>query len=339
MFPIAIAAGNTFVLKPSPQTPLTSDLLFRDRALRRLSERHTQRRARRSGDVGSADRPPGGRRRLVRRLFKCRARRCKSAPCAPTSESKRSAAQRTISSSCPTPLTAQPAMRSFQPLSAAPDSAVWRARFWWRSATRATESLRCWRRLLRSLQFGRGADDGVEMGPVVSDDALARINGYIERAITAGAQMPLAGRQRPRSGGAFLSPVIFDRVDPYERVGARRNFWAGAGDRSRRVAGRSNRNRELARATATRRRSSPQTAAAARSVRLAHRGRHGRHQRRHRRADGVLSVRRRQRFDLRRPSLPWQGRGCILHAAARRHQPLAFLSRYAIAPATINAKK
>src|SRR5579871_2033577 len=27
MFPIAIAAGNTFVLKPSPQTPLTSELL------------------------------------------------------------------------------------------------------------------------------------------------------------------------------------------------------------------------------------------------------------------------------------------------------------------------
>src|SRR5580700_2538537 len=28
MFPIAIAAGNTFVLKPSPQTPLTSELLL-----------------------------------------------------------------------------------------------------------------------------------------------------------------------------------------------------------------------------------------------------------------------------------------------------------------------
>ncbi len=27
MFPIAIAAGNTFMLKPSPQTPLSSELL------------------------------------------------------------------------------------------------------------------------------------------------------------------------------------------------------------------------------------------------------------------------------------------------------------------------
>ena len=68
------------------------------------------------------------------------------------------------------------------------------------------------------LRIGRGAEEGVEMGPVVSDDALARINGYIERALASGATLchpatPLRMTET-ELGGAFLAPVIFDHVDP-----------------------------------------------------------------------------------------------------------------------------
>jgi malonate-semialdehyde dehydrogenase (acetylating)/methylmalonate-semialdehyde dehydrogenase len=65
----------------------------------------------------------------------------------------------------------------------------------------------------RSLRLGRGADDGVEMGPVVSDEALARIRGYVERGRGAGVEILLDSGTVP-SGGSFAAPVIFDRVDP-----------------------------------------------------------------------------------------------------------------------------
>jgi malonate-semialdehyde dehydrogenase (acetylating)/methylmalonate-semialdehyde dehydrogenase len=51
------------------------------------------------------------------------------------------------------------------------------------------------------------------MGPVVSDAAMARINSYVERALASGARIALAPRPAP-DHGSFLSPVIFDHVDP-----------------------------------------------------------------------------------------------------------------------------
>ena len=84
-----------------------------------------------------------------------------------------------------------------------------------------------------NLQLGRGADDGVEMGPVVSDEALTRINGYIDRALQNGAKLlshpatkltpsEVEGRkmkeQDERLAGAFAAPVIFDQVDPHSEL-------------------------------------------------------------------------------------------------------------------------
>lgn len=67
------------------------------------------------------------------------------------------------------------------------------------------------------LQLGRGLDDGVEMGPVVSDDAIARIAGYVERARASGARVLLEPQEGPR-GGSFATPVIFDGVRPDDEL-------------------------------------------------------------------------------------------------------------------------
>jgi malonate-semialdehyde dehydrogenase (acetylating) / methylmalonate-semialdehyde dehydrogenase len=61
--------------------------------------------------------------------------------------------------------------------------------------------------------LGRGVDDGVAMGPVVSDAAIERIEGYVERARAGGARLLLDGGTVP-PGGSFVAPVIFDQVDP-----------------------------------------------------------------------------------------------------------------------------
>jgi len=65
----------------------------------------------------------------------------------------------------------------------------------------------------RNLRLGHGIDPEVGMGPVVSDEALARIRGYVERARRSGAKALLDGGNAPENG-SFLAPVIFDEVDP-----------------------------------------------------------------------------------------------------------------------------
>jgi malonate-semialdehyde dehydrogenase (acetylating) / methylmalonate-semialdehyde dehydrogenase len=64
-----------------------------------------------------------------------------------------------------------------------------------------------------NLRLGHGTDGAVDMGPVVSDDAMTRIGGYVERALSSGARLLLEPKPAP-SDGSFLSPVIFDGVDP-----------------------------------------------------------------------------------------------------------------------------
>jgi malonate-semialdehyde dehydrogenase (acetylating)/methylmalonate-semialdehyde dehydrogenase len=64
----------------------------------------------------------------------------------------------------------------------------------------------------RNLRLGAGTDTEVQMGPVVSDDAIARIRGYVQRARESGANLALDEGTVP--GASFAAPVIFDRVDP-----------------------------------------------------------------------------------------------------------------------------
>jgi len=64
-----------------------------------------------------------------------------------------------------------------------------------------------------SLGLGPGTESDVDMGPVVSDEAIARIRGYVERARAAGIDVLLDAGAAP-GPGSFFAPVIFDRVDP-----------------------------------------------------------------------------------------------------------------------------
>jgi malonate-semialdehyde dehydrogenase (acetylating) / methylmalonate-semialdehyde dehydrogenase len=212
MFPIAIAAGNTFVLKPSPQTPLTSELLFAvaqsagfpngilnvvhgDAATSELLVDHPDIAA--VSFVGSSVAARAVAERAVRAHKRVQAlggaknflivmpdavdRTTRDAV---ISAAFGGAGQRCLAGSV---------------LVAVGDA-----------ADRITPMLA---EVAEKLRLGAGADEDVEMGPVVSDEALTRINGYIDRALASGAQMLVAPGSVPK-GGAFLSPVIFDRVDP-----------------------------------------------------------------------------------------------------------------------------
>jgi malonate-semialdehyde dehydrogenase (acetylating)/methylmalonate-semialdehyde dehydrogenase len=64
-----------------------------------------------------------------------------------------------------------------------------------------------------AIRVGPGRDPASEMGPVVTAEARERIAGYVERGGAAGAQLVVDGRaQVVPENGFFLGPCLFDRV-------------------------------------------------------------------------------------------------------------------------------
>ncbi|MEB3236755.1 MAG: CoA-acylating methylmalonate-semialdehyde dehydrogenase [Candidatus Sericytochromatia bacterium] len=68
---------------------------------------------------------------------------------------------------------------------------------------------------IRKIKIGNGLDEDVELGPVISKPSLHRIHGLIARAIEEGAEMLLDGRTtHGQDKGYFLGPTLFDKVTP-----------------------------------------------------------------------------------------------------------------------------
>jgi malonate-semialdehyde dehydrogenase (acetylating)/methylmalonate-semialdehyde dehydrogenase len=69
----------------------------------------------------------------------------------------------------------------------------------------------------KALRVGNGMDEGVEMGPVVTRQALERIASYIDIGAREGAQLVTDGRTLKVPGhesGFFLGGTLFDHVRP-----------------------------------------------------------------------------------------------------------------------------
>ncbi len=69
----------------------------------------------------------------------------------------------------------------------------------------------------RALKLGDGAQEGVTMGPVISAHHRAKVVGYIDRGVAEGGRLLLDGRGvsvPDRQNGFFLGPTVFDRVSP-----------------------------------------------------------------------------------------------------------------------------
>jgi malonate-semialdehyde dehydrogenase (acetylating) / methylmalonate-semialdehyde dehydrogenase len=69
----------------------------------------------------------------------------------------------------------------------------------------------------RELRVGDGLDEKVELGPVISCAARDRIAGCVERAVAEGARLALDGRQAGEGlspDGAFMGATILDGVRP-----------------------------------------------------------------------------------------------------------------------------
>ncbi len=74
---------------------------------------------------------------------------------------------------------------------------------------------------VQALKVGPYTDADSEMGPVVTRESLDRIKGYIESGIAEGAELVVDGRDLSLQGyedGFFLGGCLFDRVTPGMKI-------------------------------------------------------------------------------------------------------------------------
>ena len=227
MFPMAIVCGNTFVLKPSEQDPMTPMLLAELAHRGRRAAGRAQHRARRQGRGRHAVHAPGGARRLLRGLHATSAThvynlasdaRQARAMHDGREEPRRGAARTRPRTSRSTP--------SWARASAPPASAAWR------SASRvlvgkANEWIPDIVAKAKTLKVSCGTEKGADLGPLISKPAHARVDRLIEAGVKEGAKLELDGRGLKVPGypdGNFIGPTIFSGVKPsHDHLQARRS--------------------------------------------------------------------------------------------------------------------
>lgn len=62
------------------------------------------------------------------------------------------------------------------------------------------------------IKMGNGLDDGVFLGPVIRQENLDRTLNYIEQGVEAGANLICDGREQLDEAGFFVGPTIFEGV-------------------------------------------------------------------------------------------------------------------------------
>ncbi len=214
MIPLAIVAGNTFVLKPSERTPLTS--------LRLLELLHEA-----GLPEGVVNLVHGGRLVVDRILQHPEIKAVSFVGSQPvahhvyqtaSSTGKRVQAlggaknfhvilpdadrERTVESL----VGSAYGSAGERCLAGAVAIAIGSAGEWLADAVRARAEI---------LHVGNGAHDSVEMGPLIRDEHRARVASYIERGVQEGARLVYDGRRHPvPQDGFFLGPSLFDGVSP-----------------------------------------------------------------------------------------------------------------------------
>jgi len=72
---------------------------------------------------------------------------------------------------------------------------------------------------LSTLKIAPGEESGAEMGPLVTNDHLKKVRSYIDLGVEEGADLVVDGRPAPfKSEGFFLGASLFDNVKPSMRI-------------------------------------------------------------------------------------------------------------------------
>ena len=70
---------------------------------------------------------------------------------------------------------------------------------------------------MANVKVGDGSEQGSDMGPLVTKEHLAKVRSYVDKGVDEGAELRVDGRGLKvsgRDGGFYLGPCLFDRVTP-----------------------------------------------------------------------------------------------------------------------------
>ena len=73
----------------------------------------------------------------------------------------------------------------------------------------------------RSLKLGDGRREGTDVGPLVNEAAVKKVERYVDIGVAGGADLLMGGRRASGKGmekGYFFEPTIFARVEPGMRI-------------------------------------------------------------------------------------------------------------------------
>ncbi|NMG75131.1 NAD-dependent succinate-semialdehyde dehydrogenase [Aromatoleum diolicum] len=76
---------------------------------------------------------------------------------------------------------------------------------------------------VKALSVGPGTQDGVNIGPLIDDSAVAKVESHIADALQKGARV-LTGGRRHALGGSFFEPTVLADVTPAMRVAREETF-------------------------------------------------------------------------------------------------------------------
>ncbi|MBC1985802.1 CoA-acylating methylmalonate-semialdehyde dehydrogenase [Listeria sp. FSL L7-0478] len=76
----------------------------------------------------------------------------------------------------------------------------------------ADEFLEALRTAAQNVKIGNGLDDGVFLGPVIREENQKRTIAYIEKGVEEGAKLTVDGRETGLSEGHFVGPTILEDV-------------------------------------------------------------------------------------------------------------------------------
>jgi succinate-semialdehyde dehydrogenase/glutarate-semialdehyde dehydrogenase len=70
---------------------------------------------------------------------------------------------------------------------------------------------------MKALKVGRGTDDGVQVGPLINDDQLSKVEELVQDAISKGAQ-PVVGGESVGMAGYFYAPTVLSEIPDDARL-------------------------------------------------------------------------------------------------------------------------
>lgn len=75
----------------------------------------------------------------------------------------------------------------------------------------------------RALNVGDGAEEGVNIGPLINEAAIEKVQDHIKDAVGNGAKIEVGGAPH-QLGGTFFLPTVLSNVDPKSKISCEETF-------------------------------------------------------------------------------------------------------------------